>query len=58
MSAPVQLINYKLCNLLLPLELKSHILQTNSHFSPELSICALGDLNMQNLACTPHVLDC
>ena len=45
-------------DLLLSLELKSHILQTNSHFTPELPICALGDLTMHNLAHTSRLLDC
>ena len=36
-------------DLLLSLELKSHILQSNSHFTPELSVCALGDLTTHNL---------
>jgi hypothetical protein len=49
-SALVQLINYQLFNLLLSLKLKSHIPETNSHFTPEQWICALGDLTMCNLA--------
>jgi len=48
-SALVQLINYQLFYLL-SLELKSLIQETSSHFSPELLICALGDLTMRNLA--------
>jgi hypothetical protein len=31
--------------------------KTNSHFIPELVICALGDLTMQNLAYTTQSLD-
>jgi len=48
-SALVQLIKYQLFYLL-SLELKSLIQETSSHFSPELLICALGDLTMRNLA--------
>ena len=44
-------------DLLLPLELKSHILQSNSHFTPELSVCALGDLTTHNLAYTACLLE-
>jgi len=49
-SALVQSISYRLLDLLLSLELKSHVLESNSHFTPELSISALGDLIMSNLA--------
>ena len=38
---------------LLSLELKNHIPETNSHFTPELSICAAGYLTKSNLAHTP-----
>jgi hypothetical protein len=55
MAALVQLINYQLCNLLLSFKLKSHTLQTKSYFTPELKICAPGDLAMQNLAYTAHL---
>jgi len=58
MSALVQFINYQLCNLLLSLKPKSHTLQSNSHFIPELSICALGALTMHNLTYTAHLLEC
>jgi len=57
MSALVQLINYQLFDLLLTLELKSHILETNSHFTPQLSICAPGDLTVCNLAYTACLLE-
>jgi len=43
---------------LLSLELKSHILETNSHFTPEILICALGDLTISNLTYTAHLLEC
>ena len=55
--ALVWLIEYQLFDLLLSLELKSHILETNSHFAPELLICVLGDLIMRNLAYTARLLD-
>jgi len=34
------------------------MLQNNSHFTPELLICALGDLTMSNLAHTARLRDC
>ena len=58
MSALVQLISYQLCDLPLSLKLKSHILETNSHFTAKLLICTLGDLAMSNLAYTALLLDC
>ena len=58
LAALVQLINYQLCNLLLSLELKNHILETNSHFTPELLICALSDLTVSSLAHTARLCDC
>jgi len=48
--ALVQLINYQLCNLLLSLELKNHMLEINGHLTPELLICVLDDLSASNLA--------
>jgi len=51
-SALVQLINYRMCNLL-SLGLKYHILETTL----ELLICAVGDLTMSNLAYTARLLD-
>jgi hypothetical protein len=57
MSAVVQLINCQVFDLLLSLKLKSHILQTNSHFTPELSACALGNLTMHNLAYTARLFE-
>jgi hypothetical protein len=48
-SALVQVISYQLFDLL-SLELKSHVLENNSLFSPEQLICAVGDLTMRNLA--------
>jgi len=35
-SALLQLINYQICSFFFSLELKNHILDTNSHFTPEL----------------------
>jgi hypothetical protein len=49
-SVLVQLINYQLFDLLLSLELKSHMLKTNSRFTLKLLICAIGDLTVCNLA--------
>jgi hypothetical protein len=46
-----------LCDLFLSLELRNHILETNSHFTPELLICAAGDLTMSNLAYTACLLE-
>ena len=57
-SALVQLLDYQLCNLFFPLELKIHILETNSHFTPELLKCALGHLTLSNLAYTARLLGC
>ena len=42
---------------LLSLDLRSHILQTNSHFTPELLTCALGGPSMHNLAYTARWID-
>jgi hypothetical protein len=50
----VQLINCQLFDLLLSLRFKYHMLETNSQFTPELFICALGDLIMRKLACAAH----
>jgi len=47
-SAPVQFINCQLFDKLLSIKLKFHTLETN--FTPEQSICALGDLTMSNIA--------
>jgi hypothetical protein len=33
------------------------MLETNGHFTPELIICALGDLTMSNLAYTARLLE-
>jgi hypothetical protein len=54
----VQLINCQLCNLLLLLKLKNHILETNSHFTPELLVCALGELTVSSLTYVARLLDC
>ena len=56
-SAFVQLINYQLFDLQLSLELKSYMLDSNSHFTSELLIFALGDLTMSNLAYTAPFLE-
>jgi hypothetical protein len=56
-SALVHFINYQLFDLLLSLELISHILETKSHVTPELLICVLDDLTVSNLSHTGHVLD-
>jgi hypothetical protein len=56
-SALVHLINYQLFDLLLSLELKSHILETNSHVTPELLICVLDDLTVNNLSHTDRLRD-
>jgi len=56
-SALVQSINFQLFHSLLSLEHESHMLETNRHFTPELLICALGDLNMSNLANTARLLE-
>jgi hypothetical protein len=53
----VQLINYQLFDLLISFEFESHILETNSHFAPELLICALGDITMHNLNNTAQLLE-
>jgi hypothetical protein len=50
MSAIFQLIIYQLFDLLLSHKLKSLLLKSNCHFTPELLICALGVLTMHNLA--------
>jgi hypothetical protein len=55
-SALVHLINYQPCNLILSVELKNDILETNSHLSMELLISALGDLTMGNLTYIVHLL--
>jgi sensor histidine kinase regulating citrate/malate metabolism len=57
MYALVHLINYQLFDFLLSLELKSHILETNSHFTPELLISTLGNLTMSNLTYTARLLE-
>jgi len=49
--------NYQLFDFLLSLELKSHILETNSHFTPELLISTLGNLTMSNLTYTARLLE-
>lgn len=48
-SRLVQLINYQLFDLLISFQLESHRLETNSHFAPDLLICALSDITMRNL---------
>jgi hypothetical protein len=35
---------------------KNHTLETNSHFTPELLICALDDLTMCNLTYIAHLI--
>ena len=57
-SALVQLMNCQLFDLLLSLKLKSYMLKTNSHYTPELLICAPGDLTMSNPAYTACLLEC
>jgi hypothetical protein len=57
-SALVHLANYQLCNLFFSLEFKIHILETNSHFTPELLKCALGHLTLSSLAYTARLLGC
>jgi hypothetical protein len=52
-SRLIQLINYQLFDLLILFELKSHILETNSHFAP----CALGDITMHKLTDKAHLLE-
>jgi len=56
-SALLQSINCQLFDTLLSFELESRMLETNRHFTPELLICALGDLNMSNLAYTARLLE-
>lgn len=56
--ALVQLINCQLFDLILLLTLKSYMLETNSHYTPELLICALGDLTVSNPAYTARLLEC
>jgi len=55
MSALVQLINYLLCKLILSLELKNHMLDTSSHFTAELLICAADDLTMSKFVYTSRL---
>jgi len=57
-SPPVQLINCQLFDLLFSIELKSHMPETNNHFTQELLICAPSDLTMSNLAYTACLLEC
>jgi len=38
-----------LFDLLISFQLESHRLETNSHFAPDLLICALSDITMHNL---------
>jgi hypothetical protein len=45
------------CSILLSHQPKSHTPQTNSHLTPELSICAPGDLTMSNFAHTAAFLN-
>jgi hypothetical protein len=56
-SALVYLVNYQFFDHLLSLE-KSNILETNRHFTPQLLICAVGDVTTSNLAHTARLLDC
>ena len=51
-----RLISYQLFGLL-SLELKSHILETNSHSTPELLICALLVLTLSTLVYTARLLE-
>ena len=50
MSARVQLISCQLFDLMLSLELNSHMLESNSHFAQELLICVPDDLTTGNIA--------
>jgi hypothetical protein len=56
--ALVQLINCQLFDILLSLKLKSCMLETSSHYTPELLICAPGDLTMSNLTYKANLLQC
>ena len=47
-SALVQLINYQLFDFFLSLQLKSCMLETSSHYTPELLLCAPGDLTVSD----------
>ena len=38
-------------------QFETHVLETNSHFPPELSVCAPGDFTMSNLADTLLLLE-
>ena len=58
MSARVQLINCHMFDLILSLELNSHMLETNSHFTPDRLICVPGDLTTSNIAYTARLLEC
>jgi len=58
MSALVQLTNYQIVQPILKLELKSHTLESNSHFIPELTICSICDLTMIYLTHTARFLEC
>jgi hypothetical protein len=58
MSALVQLINCQLFDPILSLELNSHMLETNNHFTPELLIFVPGDLTNSNIAHTAPLLEC
>lgn len=57
MSALVKLINYQLFYPFLSLEIKCSILENNGHFTPELLICAVGDLTMSNVTYTARLLE-
>jgi hypothetical protein len=51
-------LHCQLFDLLLSLKLKSCMLETNSHYTPELLICAPGDLTMSNLTYKANFLQC
>ena len=38
--------------------IKSRVLETNSHFTPELLLCASGDLAISNLVYSAHLFQC
>jgi hypothetical protein len=58
MSAIVRLICYQLCKPPSFTRTQSHTLHTNRNFTPELLICAAGNLNISNLTYSARLLDC
>jgi len=56
-SAVVQSINFQLFDPINSLELKSYMLDTYSHITSELLICAVSDLAMSNLVYTSRFLE-